>query len=259
MSHQKAAFQIITELYTPESIMQNVVLRNILKWYIHFDVFVGILSGRVAIISRDWFAKQHEWYMEHAREAPEDIDVQYEERYAWVRLTGYDLAALFTQRMQGTLSDVEFDLQARGIREAFDLFDEQTSSLLTDPSKLITEFPDASPIEPNSIVNPYEPGVIYGGDAFPTNQLILNFLGLKNMFATRMSSLTGAPRSEDAGKELAYRIVHVIDAIEHWPGAPASTLLGLRASLGMAVLFLGTSKQEIEWARKMMARVERLG
>jgi hypothetical protein len=259
MSHQNAAYQLLTELYTPESIMKHGTLQNILKWYIHFDVYVAIISGLPAIISRDWFEAQHKAYVQQTVDEPDNISIRYEERFAWVRLLGYDVTSLFSAKAQGTISGIDFERKSKFIQDEIDKFEEGIHPMLRDNSKRIMELSDKPLQGSGAILEPYKPGLLYSGEIFPTNQLLLNFWGLRNMFGSRLSAMTGVPRSEDSAKDLAYRIARLIDAIDHYPESPAGALLGLRASLGMAVLFLPANEKEKLWSRRKLAQVENLG
>jgi hypothetical protein len=259
MSHQKAAYQLITELYTPDSMMRHGTLRNILKWYIHFDVYVAIISGLPAIISRDWFEAQHKAYVQQTKDEPNNIAFKYEERFSLIRLLGYDVTSLFSAKTQGTMSEVDFERKSSKIRQEIEKFEEDIPPVLTNSSKRVMALSSESLPGKEEMLEPYEPGLLYGDDNFPTNQLMLSFWGLRNMFATRMSALTGVPRSEDSAKDLAYRIARVIDAVDHWTHSPSGALLGLRASLGMAVLFLPPNEKEKWWCRRKLAEVECLG
>lgn len=52
LGHQKAACEILIELYTPQTIRQNATSQAILKWYVHF---AGSLPGTGTMLSSDWF------------------------------------------------------------------------------------------------------------------------------------------------------------------------------------------------------------
>jgi hypothetical protein len=49
-NHQKAACNIITGLYTPQTIMEDEMTRVILGWYIRFDVNSHSLSSPHAFL-----------------------------------------------------------------------------------------------------------------------------------------------------------------------------------------------------------------
>lgn len=53
LGHQKAAFEILTYLYTPETVMQTEIGRCALKWYSRFDVFGSLMGGFETVLSRE--------------------------------------------------------------------------------------------------------------------------------------------------------------------------------------------------------------
>jgi hypothetical protein len=259
MGHQNAAYQIITELYTPETIMQDGTLRNILKWYIHFDIYVSVLSGAPSIISAQWLEEQHKFYVHQVQECPENISLRYEKHHSWIRLVGNNIGELFRRKMNGTITDAEFETLSSSLKRQLDDWEENLDPELVDSSKLVTNYETTAVMGPDDIVDPYQPGTIYSGNLFATNILILNFISLKNMFQTRLASLGGTPQPEETKFELAYRIAKIVDTVQYWRGSPPGALVGLRANFGLAVLLLPSGEKEIKWARKKFALIESHG
>jgi hypothetical protein len=256
MGHQNAAYHIITELYTPDTIMRTGTLRNILKWYIHFEIYVSMLSGSPAVITRDWFEAQHKHYFSRVEEVPDDLNARYDEQHAWIRLIGHDISLLFRRKIEGTIPDEEFAATSSSLQSRLNEWEDNIHPMLTDKSKLVVDFSNALPREPNNIVDPNKPGVIYGGDLYPTNLVILNFLGLKNMFDTRLAAFVGTSFSEEAKHRLGYRLIQMVDSLQYWSGSPPGILIGLRANFAIAVLMLPIRKEEIQWARERFAKIE---
>jgi hypothetical protein len=59
MGHQKAAHEMLTRLYTPETIVKSDFLLKVVFWYVRFDLFVGFQSVGGAVLSRDWYVAVH--------------------------------------------------------------------------------------------------------------------------------------------------------------------------------------------------------
>src|SRR6186713_2524290 len=97
MGHQKAAYEILTRLYTPHSIMQTELLRKVLLWYTRFDLFVGFQSGGESVLGRDWYVAAHDYYAQKAREDPDNLTLKYEERFSYSRLVAKDSSDLFAR------------------------------------------------------------------------------------------------------------------------------------------------------------------
>jgi hypothetical protein len=260
MAHQKAAYQLLTELYTPESIMKHATLRNILKWYLHFDTYVSMLSGSSSFIPRTWIIAQYEYYAAQADKSPHDLVLRYEKCLAKTKVSSYDVFELFALANAGTLSDAEFEERAQRLREALVTFESvEASAGLMDPAALVTDFSDSSP-DPDDLIAPLEPGIIFGGKLFPTNGLRVGILGLINVFDARMSAFRGIPNpnAEESWK-LAWRVAKVTDAIHHWKGSPKGALLSFRAIFALAAFALPTGDRETTWMRRKFAAIESQG
>jgi hypothetical protein len=257
MSHQKAALSLITELYTPQSINANESLRKIFHWYIRFDTFVGILSGSGTQLGREWLAVQHEFYVKKCNEEPNDLHWKYEEKWAWIRLTGHTLSDLGKRKAQNTISEEE-------LHRSFSNFEKEVSGLmddlhpsLTDRSKLVKDFPPR-PHDFDSIVNPYEPGLLFGDDIFDTNMLAHDLYGYQLLFKNQMGTVRGTFDAAEM-RRLAFKMCQLFEALKVYPGSPAGIQLGMQAGHALSLLFLRQDEKEIMWGRKSLAEIEAQG
>jgi hypothetical protein len=260
MSHQKAAHQVLTSLYTPQDTAKNPILRQILKWYIHFDTYVGMLSDHASTIDRSYLDEAAKTYAVELKATPDDIILMYEERSAWMRIISHDVFGLFGKMSSGQLLDAEFDEKVTAIQAQLDDWEANFPPALLDPAKLVTDFSGAPPPDPDDIFDPYEPGLIYGGDIFASNQFRLGLEGLRNMLATRYATWKGLPKPEEASRDLAHTMKKVVNAIQYCPDCPAGALLSMKAYLSYAILLQPpTTEEEIMWCRKKFAALESLG
>jgi hypothetical protein len=258
MSHQKAAFQLITQLYTPETILKNDSLRKTLHWYIRFDTFVGIMSGTGTQLPREWFEKQHTFFLQQCHEFPNDLTTKYEERFAWIRLTGYDMSQLVRNRARGAISEENFFQQIDLFRQRLLGFRSALHPDLKDPSKLILDISEGRTRDPEDIVDPYEPNLLFGGDIFDTNILLLDFYGFELIFNNQLAALEGKPDPVGA-RNTALKICQTFEAIQFYSGSPPGIVLGMQAGLALALLFLRQEDKEIMWSRRKIASIEALG
>jgi hypothetical protein len=258
MSHQMAAYQILTELYSPQDIVRNDDLRTILQWYIHFDVFAGMLSGNGTILGREWFEALHEWDLQQIKLNPKDVQLKYKECCSRCRLLAADVALTFARKNRNDITEEDFDAKCKTINQELRSWETNLDPILRQPSKLITDFPDAPPRDPEDIVDPYKPNVIYDGELFGTNFITLQFLGLDLMFQQQLSGAQGEPRLPEM-QELALRMCQMVEAIQYHRTSPRSVLLGIQASLAMATTFLPRDEKHNMWSRRKLATVEALG
>lgn len=258
MSHQKAAYKLITQLYTPETIMRNDILRKTLHWYIRFDTFVGIMSGTGTQLPREWFQSQHTFFAQQCQELPNDLTAKYEERFAWIRLTGYDMSQLVRNRARATISEEDFFNKIELFHHRVLGFRAALHPALKDPSKLMPDISEGRMRDPDDIVDPFEPNILFGGDIFETNILLLDFYGFELIFNNQLAALEGKPDPIGARKT-AMKICQTFEAIQEYSGSPPGIVLGMQAGLALAVLFLPQEEKEIMWSRRKIATIEALG
>jgi hypothetical protein len=258
MSHQKAAYLLITELYTPQTMMKNDSLRKTLQWYIRYDTFVGILSGTGTQLGREWFEIQSSFYIQQAKEFPHDLTPKYEERFAWIRLTGYDVGQLVRSKARGAITEQDFFSQIDLFHQKVLSFRATLDPALTDPSKLVRDISGGRKPDQDGIVDPYEPDLLYGGDLFDTNILFMDFYGFELIFNSQLHAVQG--RSDPIwSRNCALKMCQLFEAIQLYDRSPPGSILGMQAGLGLAVLFLRQEESEIMWARRKIATIEALG
>jgi hypothetical protein len=261
MSHQKAAHQVLTSLCSPQEAAVNPIWRQILKWYVHFDTYVGMLSDYASTIDRAYLVEAAKFYAEAVKAAPDNVILNYEERSAWMRVITHNIFEIFSKLSKGDIGDPEeFDKRMLGIMAQLDGWEAGFPHMLRDPAQLVTDFSDAPPPYPDDLFDPHEPGLIYGGDIFATNQFILGIEGMRHMVATRYAAWKGLPRPDQTSKDLAHRMKRVVNAVQYWPGSPAGALLSMKAYFSYAILLQPpTTEKEVLWCRKKFAALECLG
>jgi hypothetical protein len=261
MSHQKAAHQVLTSICSPVEAATNPIFRQILKWYIHFDTYVGMLSDYASTIDRAYLEEAAKFYAEAIKATPDNIVLQYEERSAWMRVITHDIFDIFSKMSRGQIGDADaFEKRILDIQLKLNGWKSEFPFALRDPSRLVTDFSGAPPPDPDDIFDPYEPGLIYGGEIFASNQFCLGIEGMRHMLATRYATWKGLPKPDETSRELAHRMKKVVNAVQYWPGSPAGALLSMKAYFSYAILLQPpTTEKEVLWCRKKFAALECLG
>lgn len=258
MNHQKAALALITTLYTPEQMCTHESYRKVLQWYARFDIFVGILSGSAIQLGREWFQSQVEFYKKQCTENKGELAWIYEERYAWTRLTGYDLRAFMRRRAAGEMSDDEFE-------EQLDIYDNLVETIYSSINPLIME--DSTRVEdisegrtksPDDIVDPFEPKVLFGGALYETNMVIHDMIGFELLYRNLVGVATGK-FDNDAIRKTCLRQCQLYEAATMYSGSPPGVRFSMQAGLALSILFLRANEKEIWWARKAFAQIEANG
>lgn len=256
MGHQKAAFDMLNRLYTPKSITQSDFLLKVSLWYIRFDLFVGFQSGGEAVLSRDWFEAVHECYQQKVRDNPDDLGIRYEERFAYSRLVAKDSNDLFARTQKGLISPQDFMAQLPVLRERVENLRKDLPQVLVDPQYKVRNMPGTQ--DPDDIVNPYEPDVMWQDPLFTTNFLMLDIWGIVFMFNISEAMALRRPFMPETTQE-AYQAVQLFEAMCAFPGSPKGMLLEAQVSFAIAFLFLPKDQKTTQWCRRTFAKIEASG
>lgn len=254
--HQKAAHDILSRLYTPETIAQSPLLKKVLWWYTRFDLYVGIQSGGEGVLHRDWYFAAHEYAKNQSREAPDSLALKYDERFAYSRLVAKDTNDFFSKKARGLLTDEQFMEQLPMVMERMHRFETEIDPALLDPSDYVTDLqgtPDAE-----DIVNPYQSKVIYGGSRWTTNYVYLDMYGIVFMFQIQVAQALRKPFDPDI-QEKALRVCRIWEGISLYPLSPPGAIVEAQSALSIAAFFLGRDQKTVNWFRKRMARIEASG
>lgn len=256
MGHQKAAFDMLTRLYTPKTITQSDFLLKVLLWYTRFDLFVGLQSGGEAVLSRDWYEAVHECYVTKVRDNPEDIGYKYEERFAHSRIVAKDSSNLFFRMGKGLLSPQDFMEQLPIVQSSVKGLAQSISSELQDPAYKVNSI-HGQP-GPDDIVNAFEANIIWSGDLWTTNFLMLDFWSINFMYDISTSMAFKKPFEPEL-TALAYKSAQMFEAMCAYPQAPHGAIIEAQVSFAIATLFLPKDPKTMHWCRRTFAKVESLG
>lgn len=258
LGHQKAACEIITELYTPQTIMDTGMTRLILGWYIRFDAFASLMSGFEMVLDRKWLSYAQDYFYQQSLREPGHLVWKIEYVFAQLRLIAKDMSTIFAKNRKGEIAHDQFVKENGALWDRLMSWKSQIDPALEDHRYLITDFTNAPALDPDDIVNPYTPGVIYSGPLWPMNLGWVDWNSMKVMHYYQ-TSLT---MKTQPGRELllaAYESCQLLEAVELWPGSPPGTMLVLQASLGISCLFLPRDQKHSMWARRKLAKVEAHG
>ena len=258
LGHQKAAYEILTELYTPNSIMADPMARVILGWYMRFDVFAGLMGGFETVLSRQWFSYAQEFFQHQVTNEPDVLDWKIESAIAQHRLVATDMSLLFARKGKGELSDEQFVAENAIIARRIEEWRSKMDPALQDPRYLVTDFTGARPLDPEDIVNPYIPGVIYSGPLWVMNIAIIDWYAIDMMHKYQTALTMQTHPSADLGMK-AYASCQLFEAVEFWPQSPPGTVIACQASLRIACLFLPRDETHSMWARRKLATIESNG
>jgi hypothetical protein len=259
LSHQRAAHQIITDLFTPQTIMQSETHRKIISWYIRFDLFAGMMSGGKTVLGREWFSACTEFYKRQVRDKPNDFGAIFEDMFATSRLIATDIALLLAARNTGEKSEEEFTREVQELHTQMEAFNHKLTTRFTDPSCFVKTFPKAPPphVEDiENIVDFRDPNFCLSGELFSMNYILIDFWAMQLMFRLQLSTTLSTP---DELQEIALKKCKMFEAVEYSGQGPPGAILGFQASLGIACLLLPKEKKFTDWSRHKFALMEQHG
>ncbi|TAQ84082.1 hypothetical protein B7494_g7590 [Chlorociboria aeruginascens] len=236
--HQKAAYEIITQNFSPQTMMQNETTRVILAWYTRFDVFAGLIGGFETVLSRQWFSYGTEYFENQVLKEPTKLSWKIERAVWQLRLIATDMSALFSKRGKGEISHEQFLIENEIVAKRIEEWKTKMDPALQNSQWLVTDFTGARPLNPDDIVDPYIPNIIYRGPLWIVNISIIDCADLTIK---------------------AYATCQLLEAVEFWPGSPDATIVACQASLGIACLFLPRDEIHAMWARRKLATIESHG
>lgn len=258
LGHQRAAHKILTDLYTPQTIMHDEIRRKIIAWYIRFDLFAGMMSGGETTISREWFAESKEFYSRQARDRPDDLDMKFEEFFATSRLIATDVALLFAAKTKNSISDEQFASKTRDLLSYCAAFNRTLDTAFADKRTFVKNLPTAPPPSADDITDYRDPNFLYGGPYFTLNFVLMDFWSLELMFKYQLAMAQRQQPSIELA-QMALKKCKGFEAIQYCDQGPPGAILGCQASLGIACLFLPKDQKHTNWCRRKIAMIEQKG
>jgi len=258
LGHQKAAYGILTELYSPETINETETGRRTLEWYSRFDLFAGLMAGHELVLGRDWFQVNDQYYRQQLSQDNQNIDLQIESAVARHRLIAVDMAMLFAKMPRGEINVEDFMRDNALITQRLGSWMDDLKPLLNDPRYLVTSLEGARQRDPEGIVNPDMPGGLYQRELWTVNFLLLDRTAMEMMHKSQTALMLHQEPPPEL-RQLAVEICRLFEAIEHWPHSPPGAVVAAQAVIGLAAPHLPKDEKHTMWCRQKLAKVEGLG
>lgn len=253
MGHSNACHQILTDLFTPETVVQDEIRREIIRWYFRFELFSGTMSGEEVHLSRDWFEAAEQYYANEVADDPDNLGAKFEELFATNRILAYDFTVLTTAKLGNGISAEECERRSRILIDRIDAFSSKLQSMVPyNPAYVETS---SSPQTGNamSATPKSETDVFYKGQYFTMNFVLLDFWTVELMARQQISQADSSSLSTTALK-----VRRMVEQMHHHPSSPTGALLACQAAVGIATIFLETT-EHIEWARHTLNAIEQSG
>ncbi|KAF4553080.1 Fungal specific transcription factor domain-containing protein 76 [Elsinoe fawcettii] len=260
MSHQRAAHEILTQLFTPDNIMQNETRRKIISWYLRFDIVTGLISNNETVLGREWHHAVTEYYIRQEADRPTDLGCIFEAGFAKSRLLATDIALLFGRKGKGVITDEEFMTGLEELKQRVDQRDDEVSNAFADSRTYASDFPNAPPADQrgDDIVDSTGPDFLLSGDLWVWNVILVDWWAIKLVFLGQLYQLDKTVNPMTM-VETSYKICRMFEAMEYGATEAQSAVLGAHASLGIAATTLPKDARHSLWCRKKFAVIERCG
>ncbi|KAL6913514.1 hypothetical protein FSHL1_011189 [Fusarium sambucinum] len=258
MGHQKAAFGILTSIFTPQTIMRTPVGRMCLSWYARFDNFVALMGGFPTDLPREWFQAMLDFYKEGVIANPDEIHWRIDEWSAQLRLISYDMSILFARGSRGQISPEDFVKEHDLINQRLIDWKENRDPALQDPKYLVRDFPSPETLDPEDFVNPYTVGILYERPLFDVTVLCAEWNSIMIMHKCQSSGTMPDQLFADLNRH-AYRTCQYFETLEFWPSTPRGVLVLIQACIAIAALFCPQDARHHMWFRRKFALLETMG
>lgn len=262
MGHQKAAFEILTQLYNPQSILQTTTGRLILAWYVRFDLLVASLGILRPSLPRHWVEAKDNYCQMRAFEEADNIQWIFEKTESQLGLISVDMCLLVGSRKAGELTEDEFRIEQQQVARRLLEWRESLHPLLTDPAHLVQTSAPASPDSQSKLFSYFTNHVpLYDGPLCFTTALICEWHSMVLMHLCQATEDITVKESSILGDtaQHAMAICEIIEAAGRWPTVPRDLLTMLHPTLVMAAMFLPRSTRLHMWLKEQFAGLESCG
>lgn len=238
--------------------MANEIQRQIMRWYLRFDVFAGTLSGGGNSLGYEWFQACREYHSQVARDRPDDFEAKVEEYFSGNRLLAAELSELMSTVHKAERSHAQLAEDSRRLMEKVKAHERELATVYIGSSHSIDDISATSPLtDIITIDSPFgsdRPMRSYSGDNFAMNFVLLDFWNAEIMITKQTSEHSTADL-----EAIAFKQCKMIDAIVSSDEGPKGAILPCHAPIGLASLFLPRTQECIDWSRRMFAALEQSG
>ncbi|KAG9946881.1 hypothetical protein KCU98_g18318, partial [Aureobasidium melanogenum] len=257
MGHQRAAYEILTELFTPQTIMQSETHRKIISWYIRFDLFAGFMHGYGMVLSREWHVACMEFYVRQARDKPRDLGSVFEEKFARSRLLATDISLIFARaKTEGPSQELIVEMGKMSAQ--LETYAHELESAFKDTRTYVKEFPNAPKGEWDDVVGSTDPEFLWAGDLFTWNFILIDFWAIHLLFKSQIAQFDPTVGGEEVVAS-AFKVCKMFEALQYCGEDATAMILGAQASLGMAAACMPKDQRHTMWCRNKYAQIEQCG
>lgn len=267
MAHQRAALEVLTQLFTPHTILQTSVGRVILAWYHRFDMFSASVGTSKPSIPRGWIEASDSYCQARALCEPESTEWMCDKTQSRLGVIGVDMCLLAARRKAGEItSEEEFSAEHQSLTTRLREWRDALPAQLTDPADLA---PTSSNAASSSLFTYHSAPAertavpVFAEPLCFTTAIICEWHSLVLMHLCQAAGDAAAQAAAEAQlgdlAQHAAAICAIIETLVRWPRVPKGLLMMLHPVLGMAAVFLPRSARHRMWLREQFAWLESCG
>ncbi|EJT77731.1 hypothetical protein GGTG_02836 [Gaeumannomyces tritici R3-111a-1] len=268
MGHQRAAYEVITFLYTPETSVETATSRIALTWYVRFDVFLSLMGGCATSMPDPWFISLMEHFHSQSIKDPTNMAYKIDDFAARLRFITREMSVLLGKHSASDISDESFAKEHARLARSLEALKEDWDPVLSDPAYMVMDL--RAPPELDSVVDLSRAGVLHEGPLFPGTLLCCEWLAVVIVHECQAITRAHAPAGGDGGDGgdgdistalgmHAKAICNMVEAIEMWPSSPKGSLVIIQACLSVAAPFVPRDEKHQQWIRRKFALLESMG
>ncbi|KAK9435189.1 hypothetical protein VB005_09983 [Metarhizium brunneum] len=258
MGHQKAAFQVIRKIFTPDTVMHTPVGRACIDWYTRYDCYVAIMGGFPTDLPREWFNRMNEYNESQLGASPDEFRWKISSRSTQLRSISYDMSMLYARGSRGQIGPEDFTKEHKRITNELLEWKSTWDAALSVPEYLVTDFSYQRDVVPGDIVNPYMRGLLYEQPLFTNTLITTEWTSIMIMHLSQSSDIPAEQVFIEMAKH-AYTICQYFETVEFWPLKPKGALIPLQPCISIAALFLPRDSRHQMWVRRKFALLDTMG
>lgn len=254
MEHRNAASQILTSLWTPQSMSETSQMRMVYNWFSHFDVLVAMMAGHQTTVGSEWSDENRKAVRRAAEASPDILGLKVDNASCEFRDLAMEISILTARRSQHQMTIEEFLRESQRLLQACSDWWNGLDPVLLDGAEEVASLTGGNPED----ACPFKPAKVYKGARWAVNFLQCDYYGLIIMLKHQITLTSGLSPEKDLS-ELAMKICNLLAGIEAYPDSPSGALLAAQAPLGLAALWIPNNKRYRRWIQKQLAKIEQMG
>ena len=256
LGHQKAALEVLVDLFPATDVMKSPLGRSLLHWYLRFDGSIAIMSSFPSSLPEEYLEVIKAYVRTQTARYPGEVKWLIAERTTQIRDIVRRQCALYSRRANGEISLTDYSIEHGQLKQVLVDYRMNWHPALTDPTYLVTDFGDQTP-NLDDIVNPFQAGILYDKPIFSTTTAASEWHSIMILHLVQSPTLT-----KEVFDELtmhAYAVCRYYETLQFWPYTPKGAMTQQHNVVHTAPMFLPKDEKHHWWVRRKSAYSESEG